>query len=282
MTTTTETARTTHNIPTTPSQYATASLGSLAARHKGHFESDAIVLIEGATREGGPGGWGVGGWGIEGEGRLVHEGPMVKGPIAFLFGLASVIDRSGGTGRINSKAEAEGRLFRVKAGDDLVIDGVTYRLSLDKRGYPSLTQVTITVALAIELPEDFPAYVYVTAMEGGVQMWASVLRYRWKRPNAAEGASVRDDMDLWGFQATIQDNEDDENKKYVVDYAAIGRGLRLACVHAQQPCEGNDGKPAAYATRIVAAMLAKDAGMIDAELADCVVQLGVMGDVVYG
>lgn len=115
-------------------------------RHNvGHFKSDAILLIEGASRSGGPGGWAVGGWDETAEGRIEHGGPMVRGPYAYIIGLSSVIDNYGGTGTEWRRAEESGRLFRLRAGDKLSVNGTVYVLKLDKgffnRGYPVLEKV---------------------------------------------------------------------------------------------------------------------------------------------
>lgn len=120
----------THNITMTPSTYKS---------DVGHFKSEATFLIKDSSRSGGPGGWGLGCWDETGEGRLVSGGDMVRGPCAFLYGLCSVIDNNGGTGRLHSEALANGLLFRVESGDTLVMEGTEYTLTLDGRGYPHLT-----------------------------------------------------------------------------------------------------------------------------------------------
>ena len=119
----------THYIPTIPCPYNT----------KGHFKSEATLIIEGASRDGGPGGWRPGGWNAEGEGRVVFQGPMVKGPVGYIFGLCLVLSDRGGTGAEHREAESKGLMFRVKAGDILVLDGMSFTLSLDSQRYPHLT-----------------------------------------------------------------------------------------------------------------------------------------------
>lgn len=119
-----------HTIPTMPSRYS---------YDKGHFASEATLLVEGATPGGGPGGWMVGGWDQTGEGRVEFQGPMVPGPYAFITGRAGVIDCNGGTGRLHREAEAQNLMFRVKAGDTVVLAGIEFTLSVDRRGYPHLT-----------------------------------------------------------------------------------------------------------------------------------------------
>jgi hypothetical protein len=118
---------TTHNVPTIPSPYT---------YQVGHFKSDATVIIEGSNN---PAGWGAGGWDATGEGRLEFCGPLVKGPCAFLYGLCSVIDNRGGTGRLHREAEEAGLMFRAKDGDTFVMEGTEYTLTVDRRGYPTLT-----------------------------------------------------------------------------------------------------------------------------------------------
>jgi hypothetical protein len=121
---------TTHTIPTVPSRYD---------YEIGHFRSEATIIVEGADPLGGPGGWLVGGWDEYGEGRTEFQGVLVKGPYAFITGRAGVIDNHGGTGAIHSKAKADGLLFRVRALDTLVLAGIAFLLTVDKRGYPHLT-----------------------------------------------------------------------------------------------------------------------------------------------
>lgn len=96
----------------------------------GHYTSDAIVIVEGADRSYGPGGWAVGGWTKEAEGRIVDGGPMVRGPHAYLYGRCGVIDTRGGTGAEHARAADQGRLHHVADGDVLVIDGVEWRIKI--------------------------------------------------------------------------------------------------------------------------------------------------------
>lgn len=106
-----------------------------------HFTSDAIITVAGSTRSGGPGGWAVGGWGERGQGRLVHQGPLVQGPHAYLVGRPGVIDNHGGTRREHKDAKAQGNLFHLEPGDLIEVYGTTYRVELDPRAYPKLVSV---------------------------------------------------------------------------------------------------------------------------------------------
>ena len=119
----------THNIPTTPWDI----FGG------GHFKSEATVLVEGSNN---PAGWLVGGWETTAEGRIVYQGPMVKGPYGYMAGSCSVIDNHGGTGAILAKADKDGLLFRVKAGDTVTMSGINFTVTVDRRGYPHLEPVS--------------------------------------------------------------------------------------------------------------------------------------------
>ena len=101
----------------------------------GHYTSEATLLIEGSRNRAG---YALGGWTKDGMGRLVHEGPMVQGPHAYIYGEATVIARRGGTSEVLRQKDDAGLLFRCKAGDTLDIAGTTYTLTLNTRGYPSL------------------------------------------------------------------------------------------------------------------------------------------------
>ena len=120
-----------HEIPTVPSQYEF---------ERGHYSSQAIILVNNSSRSGGPGGWGAGGWTEEGEGRLIEGGPQVKGPHAFLFGRCAVLSDNPrhGTGATHEQAQAEGQLFEVDEGDTVVLAGAEYTVKLSRFGYPSL------------------------------------------------------------------------------------------------------------------------------------------------
>lgn len=116
---------TTHTIPTTRNP-----------TRQGHLMTEARILVAGSNNRAG---WGLCAWTAEGAGRIVFQGPMVQGPYASLFGLCSVIDNHGGTGREMRDAEAAGQLFRVEPGDTIVLEGVRYTVSVCPRGYPELT-----------------------------------------------------------------------------------------------------------------------------------------------
>jgi len=117
--------------------------------------------------------------------------------------------------------------------------------------------------------------VFVTAIEGGVNYWASVASYHW----TLGGPEPLDNCDLEGFRAEIIDNED-EGKRYDVARKVIARGINLI---ASGKCT--------YGGRVMAPDMVKayrainatnEGGDVDANRADNIVQAGLFGDIRYG
>ena len=108
-------------------------------RFDGTYASEVILRIKGASKAGGPGGWGIGGWDQDTEERLVFHGPLVRGPVAYAYGLMSAISTDGGTAKEWFDAGSRGLLFDLEEGDTLVIDGAEYNLTLSG-GYPKLNK----------------------------------------------------------------------------------------------------------------------------------------------
>jgi hypothetical protein len=123
------------------------------------------------------------------------------------------------------------------------------------------------------LDPQFAHDVFVTAVEGGINYWAAVLRYRWM---ASDGA-----CDLEGFHALVVDAESDESDEpQRIDRDVIVRGLQRIVDGTATCC----GRPldALFTDRIASAVAEIDAGDIDAGDADTIVQVGLFGEVVYG
>jgi hypothetical protein len=97
-----------------------------AAGRENHIDSNHVLRI-GNTR------YGLGGWTAEGTGRIVYQGPMVKGPYVFVFGLATVIasNPSLGTGAERQRNLLAGTEHDVAEGDEVEFTGAltgTYRI----------------------------------------------------------------------------------------------------------------------------------------------------------
>lgn len=125
--------------------------------------------------------------------------------------------------------------------------------------------VTITVTLPVSA--EFVHDVFVTACEGGINYWAEVDQYHWSDGDR--------NPDLFGFFAVIHDAEDLATK-FRVDASVIAAGLqRVSAGPVEHLGEG-------LRANIVQATIAGDAGEIDADDADTIVQVGLFGKVIYG
>lgn len=124
---------------------------------------------------------------------------------------------------------------------------------------------------------EFLASVMTTAIEGGISYWAEVGNYRWGFSDLgkSDGSKLVEDEQAFA-NATVWDGEDDEAKPVEVDIETIAKGIRLV----------SDGKVSISNDRRANVMLANrtngDDGDIDADIADCILQAGMFGEVVYG
>ena len=127
--------------------------------------------------------------------------------------------------------------------------------------------------------------VFVTALEGGIDYWFVVTSYRHAKadpegtgPGAFEGKCY----DLDGFYA--RGHEEGESTRLLINAATVEKGLYLI------RSGGSDLNAAGKALHMHHALRSKvigaegvlNANDIDAELADCIVQIGLFGEVVYG
>jgi hypothetical protein len=110
---------------------------------------------------------------------------------------------------------------------------------------------------------------FTTALEGGIGYWSECSDYRW----SIKGDGV--DEDYTGFSATITETDDDNSPKHVIDRKVISKGYRLATTTHRDAIAWSTGKPPLIVT--------DDTDWdYDAGDADCIVQLGLFGKVVYG
>lgn len=112
--------------------------------------------------------------------------------------------------------------------------------------------------------------IFVTALEGGIGYWSVATRYRWSIP----GTDGEEDLD--SFHAVIEETESGEDTPPVhrIDAEVIRRGLAYFAAPG-------DGYP--HVREAALALLVGDEDVdYDAEVADCIVQAGLFGEVVYG
>lgn len=125
--------------------------------------------------------------------------------------------------------------------------------------------------------KQFLADVFTTAIEGGINYWSQVEAYHWQ---GTEGRMQ--DADLDGFYAEIIEIGDgDVATKHRIDVNVIAHGLNLLCGSRKEPI-----KYAPTGRLLADLMLANRTngqdGDFDADSADCVVQAGLFGEIVYG
>lgn len=112
--------------------------------------------------------------------------------------------------------------------------------------------------------------IFVTAIEGGITYWARIDKY-----HHSHGGSIIDTPDLEGFSARIFDTESE--KYHDIHRATIKRGLKR--FHAK----GNPLVNATMLGEILSADTLDGTGeILDASAADCIVQAGLFGEVIYG
>jgi len=109
--------------------------------------------------------------------------------------------------------------------------------------------------------------VFVTAMEGGVCYWGTVTGYKWRTTavRTSDGETVYVD-DLRGFSAKVYDDLEAE------DAEASGSPVQPRTINRR----------VVMGRTMKSALAAKDAGEVDADVADAAVQMGLFGEVVYG
>lgn len=112
--------------------------------------------------------------------------------------------------------------------------------------------------------------VFCTAVEGGITYWAEIRRYHWT--NDPKGNPL-DHPDVDGFYAIVR--EEDEEDDLRIDREVIERGV-------QRILSGDNVVGQWLLDAVQAAADNYDAGEIDADGADAIVQAGLFGEIVYG
>jgi len=131
-----------------------------------------------------------------------------------------------------------------------------------------------TVTINLEISDQHCADIMCTALEGGIGYWAQSRNI--KRCNlpedAAHGLRSYESCEL----AELNDDETDWDwsKPMRLDYDAIRRGVAAILQHKDYSRMG---------TGILRDIVSDEMGCyIDAGVADCIVQMGVLGEVRYG
>lgn len=143
--------------------------------------------------------------------------------------------------------------------------------------------VTLTLTLA---PEQGTLHdIFTTAIEGGINYWCRVARYHW---SVDDKGDERD----YAFFAEVLDSEDEDedddgddgilatpSPRRRIDAEVILRGL---VAYASMPPTERRFPLREKAIRLLMGGEVADAVDYDAEDADCIVQMGLFGQLVYG
>lgn len=146
---------------------------------------------------------------------------------------------------------------------------------------------TITIdQVAYELSNEFLSQVLETAVEGGCSYWADVTI------EDAEEGSDPDGARAFGMSDYSDDDERDDDEDQPVYRAASflaskdptkGGTLDLQGVAdaIERLASGDVEVPPAIREIVVEAVQNEDAADIDAEAADCIIQIGLFDEIVY-
>jgi len=109
---------------------------------------------------------------------------------------------------------------------------------------------------------DFLCAVLITAVEGGINYWTSTISgYEYDQSNPMKYASA---------------NIHYERNEHIINPEVIEAGFRKIIEDKNFQINGNIAKNIFYG------YLMDDAGEIDDEMADCIVQASIFGEIVYG
>jgi len=137
----------------------------------------------------------------------------------------------------------------------------------------------IKLELRLSLPDDFLHSIFVTAMEGGVTWW-EVLNWKWATPDGKD--------ELREFFAQVEVREDaptptlpivfpDHPRRVYVHHRTILKGLQRVMDR-----EGSIKIHETLRGEIAASIVTGDAGQIDAEQADIILQAALFNEIVFG
>lgn len=111
----------------------------------------------------------------------------------------------------------------------------------------------------------FLSDVLITAVEGGISYWAVTHAYQWSDENP------------YSTMADIEDEESDEEPKI------LSLTIQIIETAFERITAGSiEGLHDSFRGQLIAAGQVNDAGLIDSSGADCIVQVGMFGSVVYG
>lgn len=126
---------------------------------------------------------------------------------------------------------------------------------------------------------QFLGDILTAAIEGGTGYWAQVSQYQWRDDDGSIHCCVGERVPDAGARATIHELKEDESgyreEGLTIDARVITRGIRLIITDEV-------GVRSDLKRWIDEGFRECDAGMIDADCADVIVQAGLFDEVRYG
>jgi hypothetical protein len=117
--------------------------------------------------------------------------------------------------------------------------------------------ITVQVTPSLQLLSD----VVTTAVEGGINYWSQMIKYKWEGLDFPE--------------AVLLDVADPDGVEHTITPEVVRKGLQLAITPGVCHPQSNTF------TSVMSALTQNDAGSIDSDAADNVIQLGLFSKIMY-
>lgn len=119
---------------------------------------------------------------------------------------------------------------------------------------------------------QFLTDILTTAVEGGINYWATIVTYKW-----VDLPPAQYHVDLYETEEAEEIENDDDIKVFHVDIDVIAKGIGILLETRK------DRGPEDYWAQFkLANRTNSEDGDYDADVADCILQAGLFGEVVYG
>jgi len=132
---------------------------------------------------------------------------------------------------------------------------------------------TTAIAVTVNVTDDFLTYVLCTAVEGGSNYWAA---FKTLDRRTVEGSDIE-----WYSRVRVRDHESD-TEPVIIGLGELHEGVRRVIAGDMNRKESHANCHPRYGAALLEAVVTDDAGNVDVELADLILQAAVFGHVVYG
>ena len=128
------------------------------------------------------------------------------------------------------------------------------------------TKTTVEIKISAQVSLQTLADIIITAIEGGINYWSQTVTYRWTEGPIHTYADI--------IEVGDGDEDEEDRKHHKIDLEVIKRGIeRVLSAHAAS---------SDIMESIHLAVAEDDAGHIDGDAADVIVQFGLLGEIIYG